>query len=250
MELIPAIDLLGGTAVRLVQGDYARRAATVGDPEATVREWVRAGVGWLHLVDLDGAREGRPMNLAAATHLAAAARDEGADVRVELGGGLRRLADVQGALGAGIDVAVLGTAAIEEPAFAQAAAERWPGRVAVSIDVRDDRVALAGWTRADPGDPAALAKSLARAGIGHFIVTDTRRDGTRGGPNLELLGAVRAAVPGARLVAAGGVGSADDLRALARARVDGAVVGLALVDGSLAIEDALRAAGTRPAGAR
>ncbi len=234
VDLIPAIDLLDGIAVRLVQGDFARRAASVADPAPVVAGWVRAGVRRLHLVDLDGARAGRPVHLDLASRLAATAREVATHVRIEMGGGLRRLADVGAALDAGMDVAVLGTAAIEDPELLEAAVGRWPDRIAVSIDVRGETVALDGWTRSAAADPVELAVQLSNAGVAQLIVTDVQRDGTRRGPNRELLARIRAAVPGTRLVAAGGIGSATDLRQLAALGVDGAVVGLALVDGSLA----------------
>lgn len=240
MDLIPAIDLLDGTAVRLVQGDYARRAASVTDPDEVVRGWVRAGVRWLHLVDLGGARAGRPTELPAARRLAGVARSASPDVRIELGGGLRTLADVASALEV-VDVAILGTAAVEDPAFLAAAVDRWPGRIGVSVDVRGGRVALDGWTREASADLVVLASELAHAGVNEYVVTDISRDGTRRGPNLELLARMRDALPNARLVSAGGIGSVDDLQALAAAGIDGAIVGLALVDGSLLIADALAA---------
>lgn len=240
MDLIPAIDLLDGAAVRLVQGDYERRAASVTDPDEVVRGWVRAGVRRLHLVDLGGARAGRPTELEAARHLAAVARSESPDVRLELGGGLRTPVDVANALEVA-DTVILGTAAVEDPAFLAAAVERWPGRIGVSVDVRGGRVALDGWTRQAEAGPVALARSLEAVGVNEYIVTDITRDGTRSGPNLELLARMRAALPNARLVSAGGIGTTDDLRALAAAGIDGAIVGLALVDGSLAIADALAA---------
>lgn len=244
MELIPAIDMLDGIAVRLVQGDYRRRAASVSDPAAVVRDWVLSGVRWLHLVDLGGARAGRPMHLELARGLAATARKAAADARLELGGGLRRIEDVEAALVAGMDVAVLGTAAIENPGLLDQSIARWPGRIAVSIDVRGDVVAIDGWTRSSATDPIRVATDVARAGATHLIVTDVQRDGTRRGPNRRLLARMRQAVPTTRLVAAGGIGSAEDLRQLAALGMDGAVVGLALVDGSLAIGDALAAAGS------
>lgn len=240
MDLIPAIDLLDGTAVRLVQGDYARRAASVTDPDEVVRGWVRAGVRRLHLVDLGGARAGRPTELPAARRLAGVARSASPDVRIELGGGLRTLADVASALEVA-DVAILGTAAVEDPTFLAAAVDRWPGRIGVSVDVRGGRVALDGWTREASADLVVLASELAHAGVNEYIVTDISRDGTRRGPNLELLARMRDALPNARLVSAGGIGSVDDLQALAAAGIDGAIVGLALVDGSLLIADALAA---------
>jgi len=244
MDLIPAIDLLGGEAVRLVQGDYDRRAADVVDPESVVRGWVAAGVRHLHLVDLDGARAGRPANLAAAARLVTAARAMAAAgaVRIELGGGLRRTEDIAAAFEIGIDVAILGTVTIDDPGVVRAAVARWPGRIAVSVDVRGDAVALDGWTRTFDADAVSVAGDLAAAGVSQIVVTDTERDGTRQGPNLGLLAKLRPVVAGARLVAAGGIASADALRALAAAGVDGAIVGLALVDGSLPLDSALAAA--------
>jgi phosphoribosylformimino-5-aminoimidazole carboxamide ribotide isomerase len=246
MDLIGAIDLLDGGAVRLVQGDYDRVATSVADPEATVRGWVDAGMRHLHLVDLDGAREGMPVNLGRAAAIARAARSETDEaLAIELGGGLRTMRDVESSLAAGIDLAILGTAAIADPAFLAEACDTWPGRIAVSVDVRGNRVALDGWTRDVAADTVDLARSLVSAGAAQLIVTDTTRDGTGAGPNVELLGELRAALPGARLVAAGGTASVEHLRAQADIGVDGAIVGLALVDGSLPVEaalDAVRAA--------
>ena len=242
MDLIGAIDLLDGGAVRLVQGDYDRVATSVADPEATVREWIRAGLRHLHLVDLDGARAGRQVNLERATAIAGAARNEtGETLTVELGGGLREIADVEAAIASGADLAILGTAAIADPTFLADACDRWPGRVAVSIDVRGDRIALDGWTRDVAAEAVDLARGFLTAGAAQLIVTDTTRDGTGGGPNLNLLADLRAALPVARLVAAGGISSAIDLRALADIGVDGAIVGLALADGSLPVDVALDA---------
>lgn len=248
MDLIPAVDLLDGVAVRLVQGDFARRAASITDPAPLVAEWVRAGVRRLHLVDLAGARDGRPVHLALAARLAAVAHVAASNTLVEHGGGLRRMGDIEAALEAGIDIAVLGTAAIEDRGMLRAAVARWPERVVISIDVRGDQVAMSGWTRGAEADPVQLASELTGAGIAHLIVTDVQRDGTRRGPNRQLLARIREALPGTWLVAAGGIATTGDLRALAALGLDGAVVGLALIDGSLAIADALTAAGASAAG--
>lgn len=245
MDLIPAIDLLDGKAVRLVQGDFDRQAASVSEPARVVADWVRAGVRWLHLVDLGGARAGRPQHLEQAALLVSAARDAAPDVRVELGGGLRHLDEIEAALAAGIDVAILGTAAVEDADLLAASVGRWPGRIAVSVDVRGDQVAVDGWARTAERDPVRLAMAMASAGAAQLIVTDVHRDGTRRGPNHRLLARMRDAVPGTRLVAAGGVGTAADLRQLAALGLDGAIVGLALVDGSLSIAEGLEAAGER-----
>ena len=238
MELICAIDLLDGGAVRLVQGDYARRIDAGAGPADLARRFVAAGCRRLHVVDLSGARAGRPTQLGPIGEVVAAARASAPDVRVEAGGGLRTAADVD-ALLAVADEALLGTAAVERPGFVRECARRHPGRVGVSLDLRDGRPALDGWLRTGNGDPILLARQLVEAGAERLVVTDTGRDGTLGGPNLEVLADLRAALPATTLVAAGGIGSLDDLRALAAIGCDGAVVGLALLSGAIDPAEAL-----------
>jgi phosphoribosylformimino-5-aminoimidazole carboxamide ribotide isomerase len=232
VELICAIDLLDGGAVRLVQGDYDRRIAADTGPLDLARRFVAAGCRRMHIVDLAGARAGRPMQLELLAEIVAAARDEAPGAVVEAGGGLRRVADVDALLGVA-DVALLGTAAVEEPGFLLACVAAHPARIAVSLDLRDERPALDGWSRTASDDAEGLARRLVADGASRLIVTDTGRDGTLGGPNLELLARLRAAVPGAVLVAAGGISSLDDLRAVADLGCDGAVVGLALLTGAI-----------------
>jgi phosphoribosylformimino-5-aminoimidazole carboxamide ribotide isomerase len=232
VELICAIDLLDGGAVRLVQGDYDRRIDATSSPAELARRFVAAGCRRLHVVDLAGARAGRPVQLALVGGLVSAARAESGDVRVEAGGGLRTHADVDAMLVVA-DEALLGTAAIERPGFLRGCAERHPGRIAVSLDLRDGRPALDGWLRTGATDATDLARRLVQDGAERLIVTDTARDGTLGGPNLGLLGEMRAALPNAILVAAGGISSLDDLRALSAIGCDGAVVGLALLSGAI-----------------
>jgi len=232
VELICAIDLLDGGAVRLVQGDYERRINADADPAELARRFVAAGCRRLHVVDLAGARAGRPMQLELLGEIVAAARTAAAEVIVEAGGGLRTAADVD-ALLERADEALLGTAAIEDAAFLRACAATHPGRVAVSLDLRGGRPALDGWLRTGESGAEALAQRLLNDGASRLIVTDTARDGTLAGPNLELLTRLRAAVPDAVLVAAGGIASVDDLRAVAEVGCDGAVVGLALLTGAI-----------------
>jgi len=232
VELICAIDLLDGAAVRLVQGDYERRINADADPAELARRFVAAGCRRLHVVDLAGARAGRPMQLELLGEIVAAARTAAAEVIVEAGGGLRTAADVD-ALLERADEALLGTAAIEDAAFLRACAATHPGRVAVSLDLRGGRPALDGWLRTGESGAEALAQRLLNDGASRLIVTDTARDGTLAGPNLELLTRLRAAVPDAVLVAAGGIASVDDLRAVAEVGCDGAVVGLALLTGAI-----------------
>jgi phosphoribosylformimino-5-aminoimidazole carboxamide ribotide isomerase len=242
MDVIPAVDLLGGEAVRLVQGDFDVRAGTNPDPAASVRDWVRSGASWLHFVDLDGARTGTSRNLSVAIDLAREARGVDPTVRVQLGGGLRDPERVDEVLSVGVDIAILGTSLVERPQLMEELADRWPGRIAASIDVRDGAIAVEGWTRLVDADPAVLAGDLVRRGASTVVVTDVRRDGTGRGPNLDLVGRIRDAVPDVRVLAAGGITTVAQLAGLARLGVDGAIVGLALLDGSLRLADAIAAA--------
>lgn len=232
MELICAIDLLDGGAVRLVQGAYDRRIDADARPVDLARRFVAAGCRRLHLVDLAGARAGRPVQIKLIGEVAAAARAVDGAVRIEAGGGLRTADDVDAVLMVAHD-ALLGTAAIERPAFLRTCADRHPGRIGVSLDVREGRPALDGWLRTGTADAVELARRLVDAGAARLIVTDTARDGTLAGPNLALLTTLRAALPDATLVAAGGIGSLDDLRAVAGIGCDGAVVGMALLSGAI-----------------
>jgi phosphoribosylformimino-5-aminoimidazole carboxamide ribotide isomerase len=239
MELVCAIDLLDGGAVRLVQGDYDRRIGAGTDAASLARRFVAAGCRRLHVVDLAGARAGRPLQLVLVAETVATARDVAPDVLVEAAGGIRSDADVDAAL-AVADEIVLGTAAIERPDFLRRAAARNPGRIGASLDVRDGRPALDGWARLGTGEPIELARRLVDAGAARLVVTDTRRDGTLDGPNLELLARLREALPNATLAAAGGIGSIADLRAVEGVGFDAAIVGLALLTGAVDPEEAVR----------
>jgi len=240
MELICAIDLLDGGALRLIQGDYGRRIPADAGAPALATRFVEAGCRRIHVVDLAGARAGRPVQLPLVAEVVAAARAAAPEVRVELGGGLRTEADVASAL-AVVDEAILGTAAVERPGFVAACAGHFPGRVAASLDLRGGRAALDGWSRSGGEDPVTIAARLLDEGASRLIVTETSRDGTLAGPDIEGLAALRAAFPDATLVAAGGVGSLDDLRALDAIDVDGAVVGLALLTGAVEVAEAVAA---------
>ena len=232
MELVCAIDLLDGGAVRLVQGDYDRRIQAGTDGPELARRFVAAGCGRLHVIDLAGARAGAPRELGTLADILAAARALRSDVMVEAGGGLRTEADVDAVL-AVADEALLGTAAIERPGFLRSCADRHPGRVAVSLDLRGGRAALDGWSRVGEDAPLETARRLLEEGASRIIVTETSRDGTLAGPDLDGLAAMRSAFPDAVLVAAGGIASLDDLRALRDLGMDGAVVGLALLTGAV-----------------
>ncbi len=248
MELFAAVDVMDGGAVRLVKGELDAPQG-FGDPLDVARRFLAAGAPWLHVVDLDAARTGTPVNRAVVLSLAAEARRAGA--RVEVGGGVRDGRDVDELLAAGVDRVVLGTVAIEEPGAAARHASRHPGKVAVGLDYRRTpggglELALRGWTQRARAGPAQLLAGLAGVPLAAVVVTAIDRDGTRQGPDIEGLSSMldATALP---VVASGGVGSADDLSALARLRsaagrsLAGAVVGRALVDGSIEVEEAVAA---------
>jgi phosphoribosylformimino-5-aminoimidazole carboxamide ribotide isomerase len=251
MELIGAIDLLDSRATRLVQGDFARPIATLADPIRLAGTWAGEGLRHLHLVDLAGARAGRPVATSTIRALGQEAREAAPAMRIEIGGGLRTIeavADMLDGETPRIDDAILGSKAATDPAFVADCADRWPGRIGVSLDISDGRVRVDGWRRdlADDAtwrtrDKVELAARLLDAGASRLVVTDIRRDGAAAGPSLALMATFRQRFPKARLVAAGGVRGVEDLRALAGLGMDGAIVGRALLDGSLTIAGALAA---------
>ncbi len=238
--VIPAIDLRGGRVVRLRQGDFARETAYAEDPVAVARDWDRRGARWIHVVDLDGARAGEPRHLEVASAMAAAV-----GARIELGGGFRSGDHVARAFAGGVARIVLGTAAIREPRLVEEAARRHPGQVALGIDARDGAVAVAGWQEGTALAATELARRYAGLPLAAVIYTDIGRDGMLSGPDAAGLRAMARAA-GHPVIASGGVASAEDIRAL-RALEDegvaGVIVGRALYEGTLTLEEALRAAG-------
>jgi len=236
--LYPAIDILGGKAVRLEQGDFERRKVYDSDPLEAARRWVAEGAAWLHVVDLDGARDGQPVNLA---HLERIAARGG--VPVQFGGGLRTVEAVRDAVGAGADRVVIGTVAFTEPEVLDAMIERSGERVRIAVDVRDGMVATAGWlTRTSISAPDAIAK-LRDRGAGGFIYTSVDRDGTMQGPDTDALAEVCAASGDAPVVYSGGIGELADLEALAQQPIAGVIVGKALYERRFSVADAQRALG-------
>ncbi|MDI3339577.1 MAG: 1-(5-phosphoribosyl)-5-[(5-phosphoribosylamino)methylideneamino]imidazole-4-carboxamide isomerase [Sphaerobacter sp.] len=229
MLIIPAIDLRGGRCVRLVQGDFARETAYDDDPVRVARRWAELGARWIHLVDLDGARAGAPQQLDLVRAIAAVG------VPVELGGGLRRLADLDAAFAAGIARAVLGTAAVERPALMAEAVERFGAeRIVLGVDARGGRVAVRGWEQLSEV-PAEQVIGQARAsGVARVIYTDIERDGTLTAPNFAAI--AQMAGLGLSLIASGGVARREDLERLATIDgVEAAIVGQALYTGAVII---------------
>lgn len=260
MDLYAAVDIMGGGAVRLTRGDFDQRR-DYGDPVDLAERFADAGAPWLHVVDLDGARTGQPANRSVVARIASAV-----DVPVQSGGGVRRAADVEMLLSAGVTRVVLGTTAAEDPDGARSVAAAFPGRVALGVDYRLDEsgraeVASRGWLRGTGRTVAELLDQLTEAGLAAIVATAIDRDGTLGGPDLDGLAAVLSAT-GLPVIASGGVSSADDLRALAalevaapvsqggdpegqganhRRHLSGAISGRALVDGRLSIPEGVAA---------
>jgi phosphoribosylformimino-5-aminoimidazole carboxamide ribotide isomerase len=237
--ILPAIDLRGGQCVRLRQGDYARETVFASDPVAVARRWVEQGATYLHLVDLDGAREGRPVNADAVRRIVTAV-----GIPCELGGGIRTEEHVEQALEWGVDRVILGTRALEDPAWCERICRRHPGRVALGIDARGGRVATEGWLRESSTSAVALARTCASWPPAAIIYTDIHRDGMMQGPNVEATAELARAVPGVPVIASGGVSSLADVVRLARAGLAGCIVGRALYEGEFDLAAAIKESGT------
>lgn len=227
-EIIPAVDVLDGRAVRLDRGRRDRVTVDAGDPVKLARRWADDGASRIHLVDLDGAFSGR-------SDRGLLARIVAVGLPVQIGGGLRTLDDADAALAGGADRVIIGTAALDRN-LVSAAAARFGDSLVVAVDVRDGRVAVEGWSRTATLAPLQLALHCAGAGVPRLLVTSTRRDGTLAGPDLELLDAVAGA--GVPLLAAGGIGTIEDVVAVRDAGCQGVVVGSALLRGRFRLREA------------
>jgi phosphoribosylformimino-5-aminoimidazole carboxamide ribotide isomerase len=233
MTIYPAIDLRGGRCVRLVEGDFARETVYGDDPVAVAKRWEAAGARWLHVVDLDGARAGSPVQAPLVAAICEAVR-----IPVQVGGGMRDAAGVETVLAAGVARAILGTVAVRDPALCEAMCRKHPGRIAVGIDARDGLVRVAGWLEGEAVQATDLAKQVAGQGAAAIIYTDISRDGTERGPDLDGTRAV-AAASGIPVIASGGVGSLEHIRGAAALGVEGIIVGKALYTGAVDLAAAL-----------
>ena len=236
MILFPAIDLKNGEAVRLQQGDMARATVFNRDPSAQAQAFEAAGFEWLHLVDLDGAFAGKPVNA-----LAVASIVKKVKIPIQLGGGIRNLQTVESWLGEGIARVIIGTAAVRDPEFVKKAARAFPGRIAVGIDARAGKVAVSGWAEETQLEALELARLFEDAGVAAIIYTDVERDGMLQGLNLDATIALanEVSIP---VIASGGFASIDDVRQLLEPRakkLGGAIAGRALYDGRLDAKAAL-----------
>jgi phosphoribosylformimino-5-aminoimidazole carboxamide ribotide isomerase len=237
MQIWPAIDLRGGKCVRLQQGDYGRETVFADDPVAMARKLVESGAECLHLVDLDGARDGRPVNLDSIRAIVAAV-----EVPCELGGGIRDEATIRTIIDdVGLARLVIGTQALREPDWFRRMVREFPGKLALGIDARDGMVATDGWLKTSTTPAVDLAKQFDDEPLAAVIYTDIARDGMLGGPNLAAMKTMRQAIR-LPVVASGGVSSADDVAALAAIPMAGCIIGRALYEGKLKLSDALAAA--------
>ncbi len=239
MILYPAIDLKDGQAVRLLRGEMDKATVFNDDPAAQAKAFVDAGCDWLHLVDLNGAFAGEPVNAAPVEAILAAC-----NVPAQLGGGIRDMATIETWIDKGLARVILGTVAVENPDLVREAAREFPGKVAVGIDARNGMVATKGWAEETNVQVTDLARSFEDAGVAAIIYTDINRDGAMQGPNIEATAALARAVS-IPVIASGGVSSLDDLIALRDCGVelDGAISGRALYDGAIDLAEAIRALG-------
>jgi phosphoribosylformimino-5-aminoimidazole carboxamide ribotide isomerase len=236
--LYPAIDIRGGKAVRLLQGDYERETAYDSDPVDAAKRWAEEGAEFLHVVDLDGAKAGEPRNLESVRRIAAAV-----DCPIQVGGGLRDPGAVGSVLDAGAERVVIGTAALRDPEFLAGMLEQYSYRVVVSVDARGGSVSLSGWTEATGRDVAGAVAELSEHGVERFLCTEIDVDGTMEGPAIDELARIAAATE-AQVIASGGVGDLADLEALARMEapnVEGAIVGRALYERRFTVAEGIAA---------
>ncbi len=233
---IPAIDLLGGQAVRLAEGDPARATIYAANPHSKLREFIAAGARRLHVVDLDGAFAGHPVQTALVRALVAEAHALGAEI--EVGGGLRNLEAVETALATGADYVVIGTLAVREPDVVHALCRAHPGRIIVAIDARDGWVAISGWQETSRVPAAALARAAASWGAVALLYTDVARDGLQVGVAVESTAALQRGLD-IPVIASGGVGSLADLDALRKQHIQAVILGRALYEGSFTLQEAL-----------
>ncbi len=227
MLIYPAIDLLNGRCVRLQQGDYSRETVFSDDPAAIAKRWVELGADRLHIVDLNGAKAGKPVNGPAIRKIV-----EASGVPIQLGGGLRTDDDLAAAFDWGVRWAVLGTRALQAPEWVRSCAERYPNRIVLGLDAKDGFVATEGWLSVSQVKAVDLAKQVSDSPLAAVVYTDIATDGMMSGPNFEALSALQAAIP-LSVIASGGVCSLDHVRQLMEAGTPGCIIGRALYEGAI-----------------
>ena len=239
MLIFPAIDLIDGQVVRLYQGDYARQQTFGSNPAAFARQFEAAGATHLHLVDLDGAKAGRPCNTAILAAIAAETK-----LFIEMGGGIRSEESVEEAFKQGAGRVILGTSALKDPAFTKKMVERYGEKIAVGVDARDGKVAVEGWLTTSGADSLDFCREMRDIGVKHIIYTDIARDGAGQGTNLAVYEKL-SGLSGLCITASGGVSSLEDIRRLREMGLYAAIVGKALYTGEVSLEAALFEAGQK-----
>lgn len=233
MIILPAIDILGGKCVRLFKGEYGTARQVASSAEETVKSFEQAGAGYIHMVDLDGAKEGTTVNRDLFARLAKLT-----SVPIELGGGIRNMETVDMYLSIGISRVILGSAALRDREFLKRAVDKYGEKIAVGIDAKGGKVSVSGWLEDSDKDYIEFAKEMESEGIKNIIFTDISKDGTLAGPNLEQLGALSKSV-GCDITASGGVHNIDDIRNLCDMNLYGAIAGRAIYDGTLDLKEAV-----------
>lgn len=235
MILLPAIDLYDGKGVRLYKGRYEEMTVYTEDPVSTAKEIETSGASWLHVVDLEGARDGTPVNLPVVQAIA-----EATSLSIEMGGGIRSLETIETILKAGVRRVILGTKALEDEAFLKEALHRYGGAIAVGVDARDGKVATHGWTTTSDVEAEAFIQHLSELGVETVIATDISKDGAMNGTNRQLYERL-VQIP-IQIIASGGVSSLDDIAALRKTGVYGAILGKAMYTGAVDLKEGLRTA--------
>lgn len=239
--LLPAIDIRDGQCVRLVQGDFNQETVYGSSPYKVAESFVAQGAKWIHIVDLDGAKEGKPVNQDVISRIA-----KNLKCKIEVGGGIRNEETVQAYFDAGVSRVILGSAAVADPAFVKDMIQKYGEKIAVGIDARDGQVAVSGWLETSKMKATDLGQALAKAGVGALIVTDISRDGTLAGPNIEGIREM-AQLTGVPVIASGGVSGLADILALKKYEhegIAGAICGKALYDRRLNLAEAIKAVDT------
>lgn len=233
MKLYPAIDIIDGKCVRLVQGDYSQKTTFSDSPTEVAKRWESQGGDLIHIVDLDGARSGNQDNLEVIRKIAASV-----SVPIEVGGGVRSLEAAERLLSAGVSRVIIGTAALKTPDLVRAAVEKYGDKIAVGIDAKDGLAAVCGWEEVSSVRAVDLAREMQSLGVKYIIYTDIATDGMLKGANTAAMKEMVNAVPKVNIIASGGVSSTDDIKALEAAGVEGAIIGKALYTGALSLSEA------------
>jgi len=234
MTIYPAIDLYEGKAVRLQQGDYEQMTVYNNDPVSVASEFKKAGATALHVIDLEGARDGKPINYETIKNIASVS-----DMFIQTGGGIRTLETITKYLDAGVDRVILGTAAVSKPGFLKECVDRFGKAVAVSVDIKDGLVAVKGWTEVSDQDAIDFCGTVKNIGIKTLICTDISKDGMLGGTNMELYRTLRSRLS-IILIASGGITSLEELKNLSKLDIDGAILGKALYTGNIKLKEAIK----------